>query len=268
MGNVVSRDGTRIAFDRAGEGPAVILVAGALGDRSHPMFAHLAALLAPRFTVFNYNRRGRGESGDTPPYAVEREVEDIAALIAEAGGSASLYGISSGAVLALEAASALPAKVTKLALYEPPFILDDSRAPMPADYVAQINEFVATGRRGDAVALFMTHVGVPAEMLEQMRTAPMWAGMERVAHTLAYDGIIMGDTQSGKPLRAEVVARWAAATMPTLVVAGGESEAFFHDAARALVDILPHATYRALAGQDHAVAADALAPVLIEFFAG
>ena len=147
---VISRDGTTIAFDRTGQGPAVILVSPALGARSDLLTAPLAVLLAPHFTVFSYDRRGRGDSGDTAPYAVEREVEDIEALITEAGGSAFAYGISSGAVLALEAASKFPTKIKKLALYEPPFIVDDSRPRVPEDYVTQVNELIAAGRRGDA----------------------------------------------------------------------------------------------------------------------
>jgi pimeloyl-ACP methyl ester carboxylesterase len=240
------------------------------------MFTHLAALLAQHFTVINYDRRGRGESGDTPPYAVDREVDDIEALIDAAGGSASLYGLSSGAVLALDAASKLPTRVTKLALYEPPFIIDDSRPPLPDDYVAQLNAAITAGRRGDAVEIFMTKaIGIPAEYLAGMREAPPmladdgamqpppWAEMEAVAHTLAYDGTIMGDTMAGRPLPAK---RWAAATAPTLVITGGNSEAFFHHGARALVDLLPDARHRILEGQDHAVSPVALAPLLEEFF--
>ena len=266
MKTVVSRDGTPIAFDRSGQGPAVILVTGALGVRSHPMMADLAAALAPHYTVINYDRRGRGDSGDTPPYAVEREVEDIDALIDEAGGTAFLYGLSSGAVLALEAATKLPTKVTKLALYEPPFIVDDSRPPLPEDYVQQLNELIAADRRGDAVEFFMTRaVGVPTEYLAPMQSDPMWKEFEAVAHTLAYDGTVMGDTMSGRPLPAR---RWATATSTTLVISGGNSEAFFHHGAQALVDALPDAKHRVLEGQDHAVAPEALAPVLRKFFAG
>lgn len=263
MQTVTSKDGTEIAYDRSGEGQPVILVAGALGDRSHPIMAQLAERLAPHFTVFNYDRRGKGDSGDTPPYAVEREIEDIEALIGEAGGSAFLYGLSSGAVLALEAANKLPTKVKKLALYEPPFIVDDSRPPMPGNYVQQVNEMVAGGRRGDAVALFMKVVGVPEEWIPQMREMPMWPGMEKVAHTLAYDGTIMGDNQSGKPLPPN---QWASATSPTLVIVGGESEPFFQNGTQALVDVLPNAQRRTLEGQGHEVSAEALAPMLIEFF--
>lgn len=267
MKKITSKDGTSIAFDQSGQGPALILVGGALGVRSHPMFAQLVELLTPHFTVFNYDRRGRGNSGDTPPYAVEREVEDIEALIDEAGRSAFVYGISSGAVLALEAASRLPAKVEKLALYEPPFILNDSRPPLPGDYVVQLNEAVAAGRRGEAVEIFMTKaILLSDEYLALMREDPSWAEMEAVAHTIAYDGMIMGDTMSGKPLSSEKKKQWASASMPTSVIVGGNSEAFFHDAAQAVVKILVKAEYHILEGQDHAVASEALAPVLVKFF--
>lgn len=204
MKKATSRDGTPIAFDQLGKGPVLILVSGATGVRSHPIFMQLAELLSKHFTVLNYDRRGRGDSGDTVPYAVEREVEDIEALIDGAGGSAFVYGISSGAVLALEAASRLPSKVKKLALYEPPFILDDSRPPLPRDYVAQLNVAIAAGKRGEAVEIFMTQaVGIPEDYLAPMREDPSWAETEAVAHTIAYDGIIMGDTMSGRPLSAE-----------------------------------------------------------------
>src|SRR6266704_5313300 len=185
MRKVISKDGTPIAFDQSGQGPAIILVASATATRLDE--ASLAAALAPHFTVFAYDRRGRGESGDTAPYAVEREVEDIDALITEAGGSAFVFGHSSGAVLALEAARLLPTKITKLALYEPPFIVDDSHPPSPPDYASRLMELVSSGRRGEAVEYFMTEVGTPAEMVAQMRQSPMWLGLEEVAHTLAYD---------------------------------------------------------------------------------
>ncbi len=262
MGKVTSKDGTAIAFDQSGQGAALILVGGALSDRSAAR--PLAALLAPHFSVFGYDRRGRGDSGDTLPYAVEREVEDIEALIEEAGGSASVYGMSSGAVLALEAARRLP--ITRLALYEPPFIVDDSRSPVPEDYVKQLTELVSSGRRGDAVEYFMIEaVDVPAEYVAQMRSAPSWQGMEALAHTLAYDGAIMGNMLSGNPLPAE---RWASVTLPTLVMDGGDSPVWARNAVQTIVDILPNARRRTLAGQTHAVAPEVLAPVLVEFFGG
>ena len=276
MKKVTSKDDTTIAFNRAGKGPALILVGGALSNRSHPMVRQLAALLARRFTVFSYDRWGRGDSGDTPPYAVQREVEDIEVLIDEAGAAVLLYGVSSGAVLALEAADKLPDKIKKLALYEPPFIIDDSRPPVPEDYVEQLDEAIAAGRPGNAVEIFMTQaLLIPAEFVAQMRTAPAgepsnqgtkppeWAEMEKVAHTLAYDGRIMGGTMSGKPLPA---GRWPSVTSPALVITGGNSEAFFHDGAQALVDSLPDARHHILEGQDRAASPEAVAPVLIEFF--
>ena len=262
MRTVLSKDGTAIAFDQSGSGPAIILVGGALSERSAGV--PLAALLAPHFTVISYDRRGRGDSGDTAPYAVEREIEDIAALIEAAGGSAYVYGMSSGAALALEAANhglAIP----KLALYEPPFIVDDARKPIPADYVPRLGELAASGRRGDAVEYFMANaVEVPAEMIAQMRQSPMWPAMEALAPTLAYDGAIMGDKMAGKPLST---GQWAAVTMPTLVMDGGDSPTWARNAVQAVADALPNAQRRTLAGQTHAVMPDVLAPILVEFFA-
>jgi pimeloyl-ACP methyl ester carboxylesterase len=260
MRTVTSKDGTTIAFDQSGTGPAVIFVGGALSERSAGV--PLAALLAPHFTVFSYDRRGRGDSGDTAPYAVEREIEDIAALIQEAGGSASLYGMSSGAALALEAANHGP-PVTKLALYEPPFIVDDTRQPIPQDYVTHLGELASSGRRGMAVEYFMAKaVEVPAEMLAQMRQTPMWPAMEQLAHTLAYDGAVMGGNMAGKPFPPR---QWAAVTMPTLVMDGGDSPTWMHNAVQALAEVLPNARRHTLEGQTHAVTPEVLAPVLTEF---
>jgi pimeloyl-ACP methyl ester carboxylesterase len=275
MKTVTSKDGTPIAYDVAGSGPAVIMVTGALGTRNPDMTAGMAGLLSPHFTVYDYDRRGRGDSGDTPPYAVEREIEDIAALIEAAGGTAYLYGMSSGAVLALEAAKALGSRVPKLAMYEPPFIIDDSRPPAPVDYVEQLNAAIASGDRGEAVNIFMTKaILIPEEYVEQMRggsfTAegqraqpPHWMAMEKVAHTLAYDGTIMRGLMLGNPLPK---GRWANVGAETVVVVGGNSEPFFHSGAQALVAELRNGQYRVLEGQDHAVDPAALAPVLIEVF--
>jgi pimeloyl-ACP methyl ester carboxylesterase len=262
-GNVRSHDGTAIVYDRSGTGPAMVLVTGATATRAAS--APLAAALAPQFTVYAYDRRGRGDSGDTAPYAIGREVEDIAAVIDAAGGSAFVFGHSSGAALALEAARMLPEKVAKLAVYEPPFIVDDSRPPLPEDYVSRLNALIAAGQRGDAVAYFMTAaVGVPAAFIPQMRNGPHWAASEAVAHTIAYDGAIMGDTMSGSPLPLR---KYAAVTVPTLVMDGGASPAFMHHGAQALVDVLPHARRCTLEGQDHGPAGEVLVPALTEFFA-
>ena len=278
MKTITSRDGTTIAFDQIGAGRVVILVNGALGTRSHADPNSIAGILSKQFTAIDYDRRGRGDSGDTQPYVVQREIEDIEALIDGSGGSAFLFGTSSGAILALEAARAMPNKVKKLALYEPPFIIDDSRPPLPADYVEQLNAATAAGRPGDAVEIFMTKAMlIPPEFVAMMRNGPMsqtfgddagakppeWSEMEKVAHTLAYDGMIVKDFLAGKPLPPK---RWASFTDPTLVIVGGNSEPFFHDGAQALVDDMPNALRYILDGQDHAVSPAALAPVLIEFF--
>jgi pimeloyl-ACP methyl ester carboxylesterase len=264
MNTVTSKDGTTIAFDQSGTGPAIILVGGAMSKRAD--YVPLAALLAAHFTVFGHDRRGRGDSGDTPPYAVAREVEDIEAVINAAGGSAFVFGHSSGAALALEAARTLTTKITKLALYEPPFIVDDSRPPVPEDYVAQLDAAIADGRPGDAVEIFLIKgVGVPAEFVAQMRNDSMWAASEAVAHTLAYDGTIMDDMMRGSALPLN---KWAAVTAPTLVLDGGNSDAWMHAGAQTLADILPNAQRRTLAGQDHGAAPEVLAPALVEFFLG
>ncbi len=257
MEQVTSNDGTIIAFDRMGEGPPVVLVSGGSVDRSSN--APLATLLAAGLTVLNYDRRGRGPSGDTPPYAVQREVEDIDAVIAAAGGSAHLFGTSSGAALALEA-TASGSAVTKLALWEPPFILDENARP-PADQVEQYHTMLAEGRRGDAAQYFMEKVvGMPPEFVAGARSAPWWAATEALAHTLPYDATIMGDYS----LPAE---RAAKVTVPTLVIDGGRSFGFMGPAADALVQALPDGHRRTLEGQEHNVDPSTLAPVLREFFA-
>ena len=265
MNTVTSKDGTTIAFDRYGEGAAIILVGGAFQHRAiDPSTARLAEFLAPNFTVYHYDRRGRGDSGDTVPYAVEREIEDIEALIQDAGGSAFVFGMSSGAVLALHAA-AVGLAITKLALYEPPFMVDDSRPPLPKDYRERLTRLLAEGGRGDAVELFMTAaVGVSAETFASMQGAQFWAAFEAVAHTLPYDDAIMGDTTSGKPLPA---GRWASVTIPTLVVDGGASPAWARNAVQAIAEVLSDAKRRTLEGQTHQVDPDVLSPVLKGFFA-
>ncbi len=262
MKSVVSKDGTPIAFDRVGSGSPIILVDGALCYRASGPSGPLAALLAPNFTVFTYDRRGRGESGNTTPYAIEREIEDIEALVEEAGGSACMYGISSGAALAIEAANrGLP--IEKLALYEAPFIVDDTRTPIPADFLQRLNGLISADRRGDAVKLFMKLVGVPSIFIALMRFMPAWAKLKAVAHTLPYDITIVQDNQVGKPLPAT---RWGSVTAPTLVMDGGKSPAWIRHAMQALAAILPNAKLRTLEGQTHMVSPKPLAPVLTEFF--
>ncbi len=260
MSQVLSKDGTSIAYDKTGIGPSVLLVDGAMSYRAFGPMGPLSAKLSKHFTVYKYDRRGRGESTDTKPYAVEREIEDIEALIEEAGGSVNLYGISSGAVLALKAAAKLgAARVAKLALYEAPLSLSNEAKQASAQYTKQLTELLAADRRGDAVALFMTTVGLSAEMIKGMRQSPEWTIMEALAPTLAYDNAIMGD--GSLPVDAA-----KAATMPTLVLDGSESPEFMHEAADALAKVMPQAERKTLDMQTHEVSAEVLAPVLVTFF--
>ena len=260
-GTVLSKDGTPIAFDRIGNGLPVILVDGALCYRGMGQSVQLAELLAPYFTVFTYDRRGRGGSGNTAPYAVEREIEDIAALLSEAGGTAFLWGMSSGAVLALEAANRL-AGIKKLALYEPPFIVDNSRSTTERDW-ARIAEAVAANRSSEAVKLFLKSVGVPAFFIAMMPLMPMWSKLKAIAHTLLYDGAIVGDNQTGQPLPGD---RWASVSVPALVMDGGKSPAWMHHGTRSLASALPNARYQTLAGQTHMLRPKAHVSILVEFF--
>jgi pimeloyl-ACP methyl ester carboxylesterase len=257
MGKVLSKDGTTIAFDRSGHGPPVILVTGALSDRSSWM--GLPALLESRCTVFAYDRRGRGASGDTLPYAVAREVEDLEALVAEAGGAAGVFGVSSGAALALEAA-ARGVAVSRLALFEPPYRIDQNAPRPPADLSTKVAQLTASGRPGEAVEYFMTKaVGLPSEAVARMRNAPMWPGIEALAHTLLHDFEIMGDG-SFPTDRVESVA------LPTLVLGSEGSAPWLRQAVQAVGNALPNAETRFLAGQFHSIPPETLAPVLEEFF--
>ena len=264
MNTVQSADGTTIAFTKAGQGPPLILVDGALCSRSFGPMPKLAAQLAPHFTVYTYDRRGRGASGDTLPYAPDREVDDLEALTAMASesGTVFVHGTSSGSALALEAAKRIPA-IAKLAVYEPPFIVDGTRPPMPDDYLPRLRELVAEGRRTDAVKMFMRFVGTPAIFTAVMPLTPVWSKLKAAAPTLLYDIAIMHEHQQGKPLTA---AEWAEVKVPTLVAVGGKSPAWMTNGTRALADALPDARYQTLPGQNHMVKPQAIAPVLTGFF--
>lgn len=255
---VTSADGTVIAFNQLGAGPPVILVAGAFCTRVRT--APLAAALQERFTILNCDRRGRGDSGDTRPYSIEREIEDLDALIAEAGGSAAVFGHSSGATLALEAA-AHGLKITKLVVYEPPFLVDDSRAPLPSDFVGRLAELIAAGRRGDAVELYQTEaVGIPEEVVVEQRQAPFRPALEAIAHTLVYDAAIVGDLTLPTGMIASI-------TTPTLVIDGESSPPMLRNAVGAVARALPNGRRCTLAGQTHDINPDAVAPVLEGFLA-
>jgi pimeloyl-ACP methyl ester carboxylesterase len=264
MEKVISKDGTVIVFDKLGKGPALILVAGSFEQRAmESETAQLAAqpILAEHFTVFHYDRRGRGDSTDTQPYAVAREVEDIEALIDEAGGSAFVSGISSGAILAMEAAIQLGDKVKKLALYEPPYNFSDGNTgQFLKKFRKQFEQALAEGRRGDAVGHFLEMLGMPPEELGGMRQLPMWPMWEAIAPTFGYDAALMGEDGSVPIERAARIA------VPALIMNGGASFPSMHQTAAALAAAIPHARHRTLEGQTHEVSAEVLAPVLVEFF--
>ncbi|MFD2766729.1 alpha/beta fold hydrolase [Micromonospora eburnea] len=255
---VRSADGTTIAYETAGDGPPIILVGGAFNDRSTTR--PLATELAADFSVYGYDRRGRGGSGDTAPYAVQREIEDVAALIDRAGGAAYLYGLSSGAILAAYvAAEGLP--VTGLALFEPPFQVGPHDGAEPG-LAKRLAELVSAGRRGDAVALFLTEaVRVPAEAVAGMRGGPEWSWMEGLAHTLAYDTTVTGE--AGLP-----AARLATVAVPTVVVDSTGSPDRLRDAAAATAGAIPHATHLSLPGGFHEVPPEVLAPALRDALLG
>jgi pimeloyl-ACP methyl ester carboxylesterase len=258
MQYITSKDGTRIAYEKAGQGPALVIVGGVLGD--HTQHAGLARLLSEHFTAYNIDRRGHGESGFTAPYAVEREVEDIAAILSEAGGSAFVYGTSALGMLSLEAAArGLASRMKKLAVWEPPYFLEGARPPLPQDYREQLEKMLAENRRGDMIELWMTRaVGMPAEFVAQMRHAPFWSGQEAFAHTLVYDAILTGDFSLPKE-------RIATVTVETLVIDGGTTP-WLSKAADAVAAVLPNAQRYTIPGQPHNGADEAMAPVLIEQF--
>jgi len=261
MQKVTSKDGTTIAYEKSGKGPALILVGGALSARAGN--GELVQLLSPHFTVYSYDRRGRGDSTDTKPYAVEREVEDIAALVQAAGGSAYVYGKSSGAGLSLHAAASLGDKVKKLAIYEAPYS-DAEGAPKEwREFRVQLDRLLAAGRRADAVTSFMKFTGAPDKVLEEMKASPAWPGMEAMAPTLAYDNAILGDDRR---VPVEVAAK---VKVPTLVMDGGASLGpmpFMRATADKLGKAIPNAQRRTLEGQAHDVSAKALVPILVKFF--
>ncbi len=254
MPTVTSCDGTAIAYERRGEGPAAILVDGTLGSRAVDFLSGLQSILSKDMTVYRYDRRGRNESGDTQPYAVQREIEDLDALIDEAGGRAFVYGVSSGAALALETAASLGRKIERLAMYEAPYWLEDAES-----YRAELDRLLAGGRTDEAIELFLSISTMPGRALDRLRRSPAWEAMRASAHTLAYDAKVVNDGVI--PLD-----RAAALTVPTLIMSGESSPDFVRTTARRLAEIIPHATYRELAGQTHTVDPRVLGPVLSEFF--
>ncbi len=258
-----SADGTAIAYEVTGAGPALVLVDGALCQRSMGPARGLAEAFGPHFTVHAYDRRGRGESGaGATSYDVAREVEDLAAVIDAAGGGAHVFAVSSGVALALEAAQQ-GIGIDRLATYEVPFILDDSRPPNGADLHEQVQAMIDDGRRGDAVKTFMRTVGVPAPIVALMRLMPAWKKMTGVAHTLPYDLSMVVPHEQGRPLPDGL---YAAVRPRTLVMAGGKSPDWMRNAQRAVADALPDARFETLPGQTHMIKPAAVAPVATRHF--
>ena len=261
MQTVISQDRTVIAYEQTGQGPTIILVAGALCSRSTTGARALAQRLSSQFTVINYDRRGRGDSGNTAPYSVSSEVEDLAALIEATGGHAHLYGHSSGGALVLEAALALGTRVGRLALYEVPYNDSPSAQTVWQAYLADLLPLLDAGRWGDAVARFMTQVGTPEEQIAGMRHAPFWPALEALAPTLSYDhAALLGPNGTVPSARAAAVAQ------STLLMVGDTSYPFMRDTALRLEAAIPNASVLVLEGQTHDVDAAVLAPVLGEFF--
>jgi len=256
---VTSKDGTRVAYETVGHGQAVLIVLGALNARKSG--TKLAKLLASKFTAVTYDRRGRGDSSDSAPFAPEREIEDIAALIDAVGEPVCVYGHSSGAALAISAAVKLRKRVAKLAIYEAPYSLDSHARKAAKEYYLALKKALSSGHNGDAVALFVRSVGVSDKQIQAMRQMPMWKGLEKLAPTLAYDSEVLGE---GHALPTAVLSH---VKMPTLVMHGGAGSPAMRDAARAISEAIPQAELRTLARQTHGVSPKVLAPVLEEFFA-
>jgi pimeloyl-ACP methyl ester carboxylesterase len=259
----VSSDGTTIAYEKSGTGPAVVLVDGALCHRAFGPSRPLAERLAKDYTVYIYDRRGRGASGDIAPYSSEREVDDLAAVIKAAGGEAYVFSISSGAALVLEAAGRdLP--ITKAAVYEIPLIAAGGREWNGAEYAREMDDLVANGKRGKAVKHFMRDaVEIPAPFVAMMSVMPMWPKLKRVAHTLPYDHALLGDTAAG---HESPLPRWSQSETPTLVMGGGKSPDWMQQAQVAIAGAIPRAEHRTIAGQTHMLKPDVIAPVLREYF--
>jgi len=263
MKTVTSRDGTPLAFERLGHGPPVIAVCGAMCDRA--LMRPTAEALAKHFTVFNYDRRGRGDSGDTQSYTIGREIEDLDALITEAGGSAHVYGHSSGAGLALHAAAA-GLSISRLVLHDPPYTPDGDEEARQAtrEYGEELKTLLSEGRRGHAVELLFTTVGMPREMVDGIRRTPRWAELEAMAPTLAYDSEVMGDV--GREGTIPVVLA-SGMTTPALVLTGGADHTWMTDVGRQLAAVCPQGRHRVLEGQEHIVPPEVLVPVLTQFLA-
>ncbi|UVI28429.1 alpha/beta fold hydrolase [Paenibacillus spongiae] len=252
-----SKDGTILAYDVYGSGPALIFITGATCFRTFEPVMHDANVFAEQFTVYNYDRRGRGDSGDTQPYAIERELEDIEAIIDEAGGTAYVYGHSSGAILALEAAMRLGGKVSKLVMYDPAYASDTADQEEFIVLRQGLHQLLDNGKNAEAISLFLQGIGIPEEAVAGMRHSPQWATMAALAPTLAYDTMLANDFPP--------VARASRLAVPSLIIVGEESPPSMHEVANQLSQAIPNAAYRKLAGEDHMPNAEVVLQILSSF---
>ncbi len=259
MNTVISKDGTSIAYEKIGSGEPLILIDGALCYRSFGPMPKFGPMLSKHFTVFMYDRRGRGDSGDSSNYSPDREVEDIEALINEAGRSVFLLGLSSGAALAIRAAEK-KLNIKKIALYEPPYVWNNNSGKPAVDHEAELKKILATGNSSKAVKYFMvTMVGAPAIAAFIMQLMPMWKKLKGVAHTLPYDSAIMGNWSVPEE-------RVSSIAIPALVSGGGKSPANLQDPVKLIAKLLPNGTLKILEGQTHNVKAEVLIPEVLDFF--
>ncbi|MFE6922225.1 alpha/beta fold hydrolase [Nocardia sp. NPDC057663] len=256
MRTTTSKDGTELAYDVSGDGPALIYITGATCFRTFRPIAADAEVFATEFTVYNYDRRGRGDSGNTLPYAMVREIEDIEAVVDAAGGSAILYGHSSGAALALEAAARLPHKIAAVAIYDAPYVHDEAERVSYAQLAEKVNALLAADKNAQALKVFLRGIGMPRAFIALLPLFPGWKTMKALAPTLRYD---IGLTEVLPPLE-----RFTSIDLPVLVAVGEKSPPGLHQVASQLAQAIPHATPRMLAGQNHMVSAKALLPILRE----
>lgn len=262
---VASKDGTAIAYETRGNGPLLIMIGGANNTRMAPPICAvaMAELLAPKFTAVAFDRRGRGDSGNTLPYAIEREIEDVAALIEAVGGPVRMFGHSSGGALILECARAgLP--VAKIAIYEPPYSMDAAAVAESDRWIETLKRLNGADKQSEAAEFFMSGTGMPKEMIDGMKHSPMWPAIEKLAPTLVYDSLIAA--AGGLP--EDRKQRFAGVGAPVLAMAGGTSPDWMKGAAKSVADAVLNGKYREVPGVDHMVDEGVIAPILIEFLGG
>jgi len=258
MKTATSKDGTILAYDVYGTGKPLIYITGASCFRNFKPIVDDAKLFANEFRVYNYDRRGRGDSGDTPPYAMEREIEDIEAIIDAAGGKAFLFGHSSGGVLALEAASKLGTKVEKIVIYDPPYVHTEIEKAKYQTLADTVSSLLAKGENKRAMKVFLSGIGMPKLFVWLLPIFPGWKTMHSLAPTLTYDIEL---TKDFPPLD-----RFKHIETPVIVLVGEKSPESMHAIGSQIAAAIPHAVFEKIVGQDHMVSAKVLLPKLTKFF--